>query len=152
MEDPLPANTSVEVFIEWFHLSMVWWPPTGSVHRLSKLKKKKKNRSGLVGDFCFKKKIMLSLKVHTRPILGQAFPLLIEEMQICCSATEQNNLEIASLITKRHDLEANTTDLSGFLKPELQWPTCPQRGTVSIEPNRAEGHGPNKALRCASSL
>lgn len=53
---------------------------------------------------------MLSLKVHTRPIFGQAFPSLIEEMQICCSATEQNNLEIAGLITKRHDLEANTTN------------------------------------------
>lgn len=81
---------------------------------------------------------MLSLKVHTRPIFGQAFPSLVEEMQICCSATEQNNLEIASLITKRHDLEANTTncsqsrDLSGFLQPEFQWPTCcSQRGTVS---------------------
>lgn len=61
-------------------------------------------------------------------------------MQICYSATEQNNLEIESLIAKRHDLEANTTDcsqshdLSGFLKPDLQWPTCHQEGTVSMEP------------------
>lgn len=137
MEDPLPANTAVEVFIERFHLSMMWWPPTGSVHRLSKFKKKKKQKWPGWGFLLFKKKIMLSLKVHTRPIFGQVFPSLIEEKQICCSATEQNNLEIVSLITKRHDLEANTTncsqscDLSGFLKPEFQWPTCSQRGTVS---------------------
>lgn len=80
---------------------------------------------------------MLSLKDLTRPILGQTFPTLIEEMQICCSATEQNNLEIASLITKRPDLEANTTDctqsrdLSGILKPELQWPTCSLDGDTA---------------------
>lgn len=81
---------------------------------------------------------MLSLKDLTRPIFGQTFPSLIEEMQICCSATEQNDLESASLITKRPDLEANTTDctqsrdLSGILKPELQWPTCHQKVTVSM--------------------
>lgn len=70
---------------------------------------------------------MLSLKVDPRPIFRQTFLSLTEEIHICCSATEQNNLEIASLITKRHGLEANTTDCSqshdlyGFLKPEVQW-------------------------------
>lgn len=51
----LPANSAAEVFIEQFHLSMVWWPPTGSVHRLSKLKKKKKTEVAWLGIFALKK-------------------------------------------------------------------------------------------------
>lgn len=78
MEDPLSANTAVEVFIERFHLSKVWWPPTSHwvCAQTVKIKKKKKTEVTEVAwlEIFALKKLMLNFKVHTRPIFGQTFP------------------------------------------------------------------------------